>query len=172
MSSPSTSNTPFSPKKKHAMPSTAKSIPKKRKPVKKATISYSPSPSPLSNFTLYPNDAVVEKNSSERRARARRAREELISDGLLPSAKEDDEVPHERPTLLQRATKRRNKAEHQPIIHQSREASQWRDMRPPPAPSPPRLGTPDLDEIDEDLWSCCSWGESSVESYIAATKAS
>ena len=170
MPSTSTTNTIQTSKKHSESSLKAKSIPKTKKIFKKATISYSPSSSSSSDFILYPDDPVVEKNSPDRRARAQRVRAELVSDGLLPSAKKDDETSSEGLTPLQRATRRRSKAEHLPVIHQSKEDSQRSNMNMPPAPSPPRLGTPDLDEIDEDLWSCCSWGESSVESYIAATK--
>ena len=175
MPSPSPTNTVQTSQKDDTSLSIAKTISKSKRVAKKTTISYSPSLSPLSplgDFTLYSDEPLVEKHSSDRRARARRARQELISDGLLPSAKENDEVSNEKLTPLQRAARRRMKAENLPVIHQGEGDQQQSNTKLPPAPSPPRLGTPDLDEIDEDLWSCCSWSESSIESYIAATNSS
>ena len=170
MSSPTTTTTLHTANKRNASSLNPKAAPNFQKKIKKVTISYSPSPPPRDDFILFPTPEVIEQHPSDRRARARRVREELISDGLLPSPREDDNASGEKLTPLQRAAKRRNKVEHLPIVHQSDKRSQRGDMKLPPAPSPPRLGTPDLDDIDEDLWSCRSWDESSRESYIAASK--
>ena len=146
---------------------TRRSIPEK------ATISYPASLAPCEDFVLFPETAVVvEKHALTRRERSQQVRMELIADGLLPAADNGQHATkHEKPTALQRAAKRRSTLHRDTLIHHDDEP-RWKEMKLPPAPSPPRLSTPDLDDIDEDLWSCCTWSESSVESYIAASRIS
>ena len=172
MSSPPTTTIMQTSNKRNASSLKPKTDPKTRKNTKKATISYSPPPPPRDDFILFPDTRIIENHALDRRARARRVREDLVSDGLLPLTREDRNADQEKLTPLQRAAKRRNRVEHLPVIHQSEKMPQLSNTQLPPAPSPPRLGTPDLDDVDEDLWSCCSWGESSVESYKTTSKQS
>ena len=96
-------------------------------------------------------------------------RQELIADGLLPSPDDDlMDASNAELSPLQRGARRRLDLTRGPVVHHS-EDSREKNTKIPPAPSPPRLGTPDLEDIDEDVWSCCTCSESSVESYIAAS---
>lgn len=149
-----------------------KNPPTRREAPKKAIITRTESLAPSKDFVLFPDNALVEKHASTRFQRSQRVRKELIADGLLPSANNDHHgTEDEKLTPLRRAAKRHSMLQYDRVTYYSEEL-QWKEIKLPPAPSPPRLGTPDLDDIDEDLWTSCSWSQSTVESYIAGSRES
>ena len=169
MSSPSTNNTVNTPNKNVSLSLKPKTDPKLRSCITHVAITYSSAPRPRDDFVLFPAPDIIENCAVDRRARARSVREELISDGLFPS-QEKDKSKHENLAPLQRAARRRKQLAHSTIVHHSDGRAQKENVNLPPAPSPPRLASPDLDDMNEDLWSCCNWCETSVQSYIAANK--
>ena len=136
---------------------------KKTKYSKKVVIHQSGSPLPPDDFVLFPQDIVKEKHSSLRDVKARKATAEKSAQSsssprrrqhrmTLTPSRRDARRPSERPICLTHmstvnCTVDCVNANAKPLAHLG---------GPPKAPSPPRLPTPDLSELDEDdLWSCC-----------------
>lgn len=138
---------------------------KKTKHSKKIVIHQSGSPPPPDDFVLFPQEIVKEKHSSLRDAKARKAtavKSAQRSSSPMPRqhrkapihSQRDSRRPSERPVCLTHMSTVNctincinANANAKPLAH---------SKVPPKAPSPPRLPTPDLSELDEDdLWSCC-----------------
>lgn len=146
---------------------------------KKVMIHQSGSPLPPDDFTLFPQEVVKEKNSNVRNGKPRRPtapksatrssslkpRHHVIDRKALTPSLCDARRPPERLVCLTHMSTVNCtvdcvnvKANAKPLAHLE---------MPPKAPSPPRLPTPDVSELEEDdLWSCCgsSWSSLSKES--------
>ena len=139
--------------------------PKKSKHSKKVVIHQSGSPLPPDDFVLFPQDTVKEKHPSLRDVKARKAtaansaqrspspmpRQHRMAP--LPSRR-DPRKPSERPVCLTHMSTVNCTVD---SINANANAKPLAHLKVlPKAPSPPRLPTPDLSEVDEDdLWSCC-----------------
>lgn len=172
MSTLSTKSVAHSSIKKNASSTTSKKALTHRKCPARISISPPQSPAPFNDFILFPTDEAIDNDACDRRReRSQRVKRELVADGLLPATDNDhDGGEVKQLTPLERAAKRRGMSDHDAMAHCNEAESRRKEMKMPPAPSPPRLDTPDLDDIDDDHWSCCNWNESNVQSYIAASK--
>ena len=142
---------------------------KKTKHSKKIVIHQSGSPLPPDDFVLFPQDIVKEKHSNLRDAKARKASAvKTAQRSSSPMSRQHRMAP-----TLSRRDARRPSERQVCLAHMSTvnctvdcitaNANANANAKPlaylkvpPKAPSPPRLPTPDLSELDEDdLWSCC-----------------
>ena len=144
---------------------------KKTKHSKKVVIHQSGSPLPPDDFVLFPQDIVKEKHSSLRDVKARKAtaaKSAQRSSSPMPRqhrmaptpSRRDARRPSDRAVCLTHMSTVNCTVD---CINANSNAKPLAHLKvPPKAPSPPRLPTPDLSELDEDgLWSCC---ESSLSS--------
>ena len=149
----------------------------KSKHSRKITIHHSESPLPPDDFVLFPQDVVKEKHSSIRDAKPRKStapkkvkvssspmpRHHVIEPSTLTPPQRTSRRPSDRPSCLTHmstvnCTVACANADTKPLAYLK---------TPPKAPSPPRLPTPDVSDVEEDdLWSCCgsSWSSLSKES--------
>ena len=149
----------------------------KNKHSRKVTIHQSGSPLPPDDFVLFPQDVVKEKHSSMRHAKPRKSsapksakgssspmpRHHVIEPKVhTPSQRNARNLPERSLCLSHMSTVNCTvdcaNADAKPLAYLK---------TPPRAPSPPRLPTPDVSDLDEDdLWSCCgsSWSSLSKES--------
>lgn len=155
---------------------------KKSKKSKKVTIHQSGSPLPPDDFVLFPQDVVKERHSSIRGAKSRKPnttksakrasspmpRHHVIEPKGATPSRQEARRPSRRPICLKHMSTVNctvDCANAKPPTH---------PKMPPKAPSPPRLPTPDLSDLEEDdLWSCCgsSWSCLSKESSCYDHKA-
>lgn len=154
----------------------------KSKKSKKVTIHQSGSPLPPDDFVLFPQDVVKEKHSSVRDAKPRkptapksartssspRPRHHVIEPKATTSSRRTARMPSERPVCLT----------HMSTVNCTIDCVNAKPLAPlntpPKAPSPSRLPTPDVSDLEEDaLWSCCgsSWSSLSKESSCCNGKA-
>ena len=155
------------------MPQPVKS--KKSKHPKRITIHQPGSPLPPDDFVLFPQDVIREKHSSIRDDRLRRPKA-TESAKRSSSSRPPPHVTESKATTPSR--REAHKPSRRPVCldHMStvnctvdcaNDKSLAHQKMPPKAPSPPRLPTPDLSDIEgDDLWSCCgsSWSVVSKES--------
>lgn len=143
-----------------------------------------PSPPP-DDWALFPQDIVTEKNSNVRHAPiGRHARSATACRQTLPLL--DSHVTEPKATTPARTDVQRPRKPYQPsrcLNHMSARncTAACIDTRPPPpmnismppkAPSPPRLPTPDLSDIEEDdMWSCCMVSDSNESSESTQSNA-
>ena len=149
----------------------------KSKHSRKVAIHQSESPLPPDDFVLFPQHVVKEKHSSIRDAKSRRStasksakgsssptlRQHMIDPKKLAPSQRNARRPSQRPLCLTHmstvnCTADCANADAKPLAYL---------RTPPKAPSPPRLPTPDVSDLEEDdLWSCCgsSWSSLSKES--------
>ena len=148
---------------------------------KKVMIHQSGSSLPPDDFVLFPQDVIKEKHSSIRDAKARRPtapksakrssspvpRHHVIESKTLTPPRRDARRPSERSVCLTHISTVNctvDCADAKPLAHLK---------TPPKAPSPSRLSTPDVSDLEEDdFWSCCgsSWTSLSKESSCCDNK--
>ena len=154
---------------------------KKSRHSKKIMIHQPGSPLPPDDFVLFPQEVIREKHSSIRDDRPRRPK-------ATESAKRSSSsIPPHHVTESKATTPSRREAhkpsrrpmclDHMSTVNCTVDCSNGKSMAhqkmPPKAPSPPRLPTPDLSDIEEDdLWSCCgsSWSVLSKDSSRSTNK--
>lgn len=155
---------------------------KKSKHLKKTTIHQSGSSLPPDDFALFPQDVIKEKHSSIRDAKPRKStetksakrssspmpRHHVIEPKTAAPSRQEGRRPSRRSVCL----------EHMSTVNCTVDCANAEPLNhlkmPPKAPSPPRLPTPDLSDLEEDdLWSCCgsSWTSLSKESNRCNAKA-
>ena len=147
---------------------------KRNKTAKKVLLHQSMTPSQEYDFTLFPPEVKVEKNSSLRHSR--------VKDSVRPPSPSretlsprDNHVTGHKAAMAPRLVGQRAPKPFRPstcLHHMSARncTPECRDFRllpethvPPKAPLPPRLPTPELSDLDEDdLWSCCRASESNA----------
>ena len=156
--------------------------PKKSKHSKEVMIHQPRSPLPPDDFVLFPQDVIKESHSTIRDARSRKA--------MATKSAKKSSSPMPRPHVMEpkAATPSRREArrpsrrpvclDHMSTVNCTVECANGKPLAhlkmPPKAPSPPRLPTPDLSDLEEDdLWSCCgsSWSSLSKESSRCSQKA-
>lgn len=160
----------------HSISTTQNEGEKCRANLKKPVLLYPAMTPPSNDFILFPDTVIVEKHSSTKTARARdAARSSSTSTSMSLSSSSlsatpniyrtmsKDVSPSNANTSIKRSKKTKN------LIDQKVVADQRRNDVPPPAPTPPRLATPDVTDVDEDeLWSCCRSSESDdLDSILA-----
>lgn len=139
-----------------------------RKPI----IVHSSSPSVSDDWKLFPDNIITKKHSSKSAARSHRSPGEQ-SPRHLPSSRGNTKVTTQEVTLLHtaQAVSCKDNAQH-PITYQGSDPK-WIGTEVPSAPSPPRLDTPEVSDVEDNYWSCCRTSQSDVESnalaYIAKT---
>ena len=155
---------------------------KKSKQSKKATIHQTGSPLPPDDFVLFPQDVVKEKHSSVRDAKSRKPTASRSVKGPSASMPRHRAVEPGAPASS-RGDARRHPETRGCLTHMSTvnctvdcaDAKPLAQLKiPPRAPSPLRLPTPDVSDLeDDDLWSCCgsSWSSLSKESSRCDSKA-
>lgn len=139
---------------------------------KKVMIYQSGSPLPPDDFVLFPQEVVKEKHSSVRNAKPRRPtasksanrssslrpRHHVIDPKAPTPSLCDARRPSEWPVCLNHMSTVNCTVD---CVNVDANAKPLAHLEmPPKAPSPPRLPTPDVPELEEDdLWSCCgsSW---------------
>ena len=147
---------------------------KKSKHSKKVMIHQSGSPLPPDDFVLFPQDVVKEKHSSVRhtiprkppvpesakRALSSTARHHVIESKTCMPSQRDTRGPSARPVCL----------DHMSTVNCTVDCANAKPLahgdKSPKAPSPTRLPTPDLSDLEgDDLWSCCesSWSSLGTE---------
>ena len=150
---------------------------KKSKHSKEVMIHQSRSPLPPDDFVLFPQDVVKEKHSSIRDAKPRRLtvakkikgssstmlRHHVIEPKAATPSRREARKPSRRPVCLNHMS-----TVNCTVDCANAKAKPLEGLKmPPEAPSPPRLPTLDLSDVEEDdLWSCCgsSWSCLSKES--------
>ena len=155
---------------------------KRNKQSKKIMIHQSESPLPPDDFILFPQDVVKEKHSSVRDVKSRKPTAlESTKRSSLPIARHYVDEP-KAPTSSRRDVRRRSERPlcltHMSTVNCTVDCANATPLAylkmPPKAPSPPRLPTPDVSDVEEDdLWSCCesSWASMSTESSRCDRKA-
>lgn len=148
---------------------------KKSKHSKEVMIHQSRASPPPDDFVLFPQEVIKEKHSSIRAAKSSQPtatksaksssspmpRHHVIEPKAATASRREARRPSRRPVCL----------EHMSTVNCTVDCANAKPLAhlkmPPKAPSPPRLPTPDLSDLeDDDLWSCCgsSWSSLSKES--------
>ena len=131
--------------------------------------------SPTEDFILFP-DSSNETSSSvnESRAQKRQKRKIKSNKPLTQPSPSPTPKPHTEEKKLtpmeRRAIRHQRAAENDVAMIMASPGMEIGSMVPPPAPSPPRLPTPELDDIDDACWDCCAFSEQCVQEYIVETK--
>lgn len=148
---------------------------KKSKESKKVTVHQSGSPLPPDDFVLFPQHVVKEKHSSIRDAKSRkRSATKSAKRSSSPMPRHhviEPKAANPSRQEVRRPSRRRVCMDHISTVNRTVDCANAKPptylKMPPKAPSPPRLPTPDLSDVEEDdLWSCCgsSWSSLSKES--------
>lgn len=148
---------------------------KECKYTKKVMIHQSGSPLPPDDFVLFPQDVVKEKHSSVRNARPRKSKSPKSAKVPSSPMPRNHVIEPKAPTPSRQDASRHSGRsfclEHMSTVNCTVDCAngkpQVQTKMPPKAPSPPRLPTPDLSDLEEDdLWSCCgsSWSSLGKES--------
>ncbi|KAG8533561.1 uncharacterized protein KY384_001301 [Bacidia gigantensis] len=134
----------------------------KAKSRKKAAAAATTTPAPIADFVLFPENAATKRqrsNSSKLSAGSsadaerREERQQKPADACLP------QTPPDSPRRRQRVP-RHGGFRIVPLVDDDTDKvdaieRRWAE-RPPPAPAPPRLDSPDVSDADEDVfWHCC-----------------
>ena len=155
---------------------------KKGKHSKKVMIHQSGSPLPPDDFVLFPQDVVKNHHSSVRDAKPRRpiaSKSAKESSSLVPQHHViEPKAPRLTGPDVYRPSERAVCLEHMSTVNCTAECANANPLAhlkmPPKAPSPRRLPTPDLSDLeDDDLWTCCgsSWSSLADESTRCNRKA-
>ena len=133
------------------------------------TLCKTTSPPPIDDFVLFPDDATIERHPRRHRrshqktatCATRYSKHDLaVAKHLSQEAKSDSPKPARQRVarhggfLIEPLTDSDNE------INKRDDAMKQNDVKarmnkPPPAPSPPKLDSPDLSEVDEDdFWPC------------------
>ena len=151
---------------------------------KKIMIHQSGSPLPPDDFVLFPQEVVKEKHSSVRNTKPRKPTEQKCADRSSPLKPRHHVIDPKAPALSQgdtsRPSERQTCLKHMSTVNctvdcvNANAKPLARLKVPPKAPSPPRLPTPDVSDLEEDdLWSCCGspWSSLSRENSHCDRKA-
>ena len=158
---------------------------KEGKKSKNVTIHQSGSSLPPDDFVLFPQDVVKKKHSTVRDARSRKPTIQKAARGSSSPMPRDRATEPQAPVTPTRPRRdvHRSPERTKCLIHMSTvnctvdcaNAKPLAQLKiPPRAPSPFRLPTPDVSDLDEDdLWSCCgsSWSMLSQENSQCNDKA-
>ncbi|MCJ1449736.1 hypothetical protein MMC28_000064 [Mycoblastus sanguinarius] len=164
---------------KHLKPSSQLAKFTKTTHSKKVVLHHPANPPPPDDWVLYPEDVVINKHSALRDAQARELeRTKISSQQTTPLS--DHHLAKAKAKPSPRAQPRRAYRRSFCLEHMSSRnctanctnGGQLADSKaPPPAPSPSRLSTPDLSDVEEDeLWSCCASSESSESNGRGLTR--
>ncbi len=164
------------------MSSTQHAKPKKSKNSKKVMIHQTGSPLPPDDFVLFPQDVVKEKHSTVRDAKSRRLTTpksaKRSSSPMPPYHAIEPKAPRPSRRDAHKSPGRIVCLDHMSTVNCTVDCGNAKPLAhlkmPPEAPSPPRLPTPDLSDVEEDdLWSCCgsSWSSLGMESSRCNGKA-
>lgn len=156
-----------------------------RHPSKQVLLHHHQMPMPLSDdWVLFSQEMTTEKHSSVRRTQPRTdarcasaRRQKLLSPDsheyeIKPATAERNVI--QRPRKPYRPSTRLNHMSARnctPACSEVRPPPPPANMKvPPKAPSPPRLPTPDLSDVEEDdLWTCCSFPGSNASNESSRT---
>ena len=141
---------------KNAMQHIQKS--KSRNHAKESLVSDRTMSSPLDDFILFPDDMTKRNTASCRGAQRRNMAEEAMRNPFSPKSTVADAKLTEQDPSRRKRPLRHGGFRIVPLVDDDRdkceECTRPASKRPPPAPSPPRLETPELSDVDEDdFWS-------------------
>ena len=166
---PSSANSMTSTRNDHSFAEQARKS-KKGKPLKEVFL-HQPAPSPpVEDWTLFPEDVVIDKHSSHKGSRPRKVKEYTRKErsnmtSLAPDDKMEKAIANAQQYIqLRNQTKEVNRScSHRPTKASPDVGFRKVDSRPRIIQAPNRIPTPDLSDIEEDdLWSCCATSESSI----------
>ena len=156
------------------MPLTPPIKTRKSKHSKKVMIHQPASSLPPDDFVLFPQDVVKEKHSSVRHAILRNTTAPKGATRLSSPMPLHHVIEPKAASPSERDARRPSPSfclDHMSTVNCTFDCANAKLLAhvkmPPKAPSPPRLPTPDLSELEEDdLWSCCgsSWSSLGTES--------
>ena len=144
---------------------------KESKNTRKVMIHQLGSPLPPDDFVLFPQDVVKEKHSSVKDARPRKAKSPKSAKMPSSPMPRNHVIEPRAPTPSRRDARRHSGRsvclDHMSTVNCTVNCANGKPRghtkMPPKAPSPPRLPTPDLSDLEEDdLWSCCGSSSSSL----------
>ncbi|KAL9126763.1 MAG: hypothetical protein Q9217_004232 [Psora testacea] len=132
---------------------------KSRVYVKKAMISPGASSPPVDDFILFPDEVADKRYASQRDDQCRRMTREAMRNISLPKPAVADGRLNQLDLPQRKRAPRHGGFKIVPLLddedQKDEEIRRPTSKRPPPAPSPQLLATPDLSDVEEDVFCSC-----------------